>query len=65
MPRRSWPALLLLIALAAVLRAQSRNASLNCRITDPVKAVIVNANVAAINLGASALYETTTNCSAF
>ena len=61
MPRRSWPALLLLIALAPVLRAQSTNASLNGRITDSVKAVIVEANVAAINLGTNVRYETTTN----
>jgi len=61
MLRRSWPALLLIIALASVLRAQSTHASLNGRITDSVKAVIVNANVAAINLGTNARYETTTN----
>ena len=61
MLRRSWPALLLLIALAPVLRAQSTNASLNGRITDSVKAVIVKANVAAINLGTNVRYETTTN----
>ena len=61
MPRRSWLALLLLIAFAPVLRAQSTHASLNGRITDSVKAVIVNANVAAINLGTYVRYETTTN----
>ena len=61
MSRQSWPALLLLIAFAPVLGAQSTNASLNGRITDPVKAVIVKANVAAINLGTSVRYETTTN----
>ena len=61
MPRRSWPALLFLIALAPVLRAQSSNASLNGRTTDPDKAVIVKANVAAFNLGTNVRYETTTN----
>jgi porin len=61
MPRRSWPALLLVIALTPVLRAQSTHASLSGRITDPVKAVIVNANVAAINIGTNVRYETTTN----
>ncbi|HEV2827232.1 MAG TPA: carboxypeptidase regulatory-like domain-containing protein, partial [Pyrinomonadaceae bacterium] len=61
MPRRSWLALLLLVAFAPVLRAQSTNASVNGRITDSVKAVIVNADVAAINLGTNARYETTTN----
>ena len=61
MPRQFWAALLLLIAFAPVLRAQSTNASLNGCIIDPVKAVIVKANVAAINLGTSVRYETTTN----
>jgi len=61
MPRRFWPALLLLIALAPELRAQFTNASLNGRVTDSVKTVIVSANVAAINVGTNARYETTTN----
>jgi porin len=61
MPRRSWPILLLLIAFAPVLRAQSTNASLSGHITDPVRAVVVKANVAAINLGTNVRYETTTN----
>src|SRR4029077_6097266 len=61
MLKRSWPVLLLLIAFAPALRAQSTNASLNGRITDPVKAVIVKANVAAINLGTNVRYQTTTN----
>jgi len=61
MLKRSWPALLLLIALASVLRAQSMHASLNGRVTDSVRAVIVNANVAAINLGTNARYDTMTN----
>jgi hypothetical protein len=61
MPTRSWRALLLLIAFVLVVRAQSTNASLNGRITDSVKAVIVNANVAAINLGSNARYEAKTD----
>ena len=61
MLRRSWPALLLLIALAPALRAQSTSASLNGRITDSVDAVIVKANVTAIHLGTDVRYETTTN----
>ena len=61
MSRQYWPALLLLIAFAPGLRAQSSNASLNGRIRDSVKAVIVEANVAAINLGTNARYESTTN----
>jgi hypothetical protein len=47
--------------LASVLRSQSSNASLNGRITNSVNAVIVKANVAAINLGTNVRYETTTN----
>jgi Carboxypeptidase regulatory-like domain len=46
--------------LAPVLRAPSSKASLNGRITS-VKAVIVKANVAAINLGTNERCETTTN----
>src|SRR6185295_8610532 len=61
MPKRSWPVLLLLIAFVPVLRAQSTNTSLNGRVTDPVKAVVVKANVAAISLGTNVRYETTTN----
>ena len=61
MPRRSRHALLLLLALAPVVRAQSSNASLNGRIIDSVKAVIVKAHVALINLGTNVRSETTTN----
>jgi len=48
-------------ALASDLRAQSTNASLTGRITDPSKAVIVEAKVAAISAGTNSRYETTSN----
>ena len=54
-------AALLLLSLTSVLRAQSTNASLTGRVTDPQKALIVDANVAAISVGTNARYETTTN----
>jgi len=54
-------ALLFLAALASVLRAQSTNASLTGRVTDPAKAVIVGAKVVAISAGTNVRYETTTN----
>jgi len=47
--------------LASDLRAQSTNASLTGRITDPSKAVIVQAKVAAISAGTNSRYETTSN----
>jgi len=40
-----------------VLRAQSTNASITGRVTDPSKAVIANAKVAAINAGRNVRYE--------
>src|SRR5262249_2188509 len=54
-------ALLFLIALPCVLNGQSTNASLTGRITDPSRAVIVGARVAAINEETNVRYETTTN----
>ncbi len=54
-------ALLLLISFTSVLRAQSTNASLTGRVTDPQKALIVDAKVAAISAGTNIRYETTTN----
>src|SRR5262249_55293142 len=48
-------------ALASDLRAQSTNASLTGRITDPSKALIVGARIAAINTGTDSRYETTSN----
>jgi Carboxypeptidase regulatory-like domain/TonB dependent receptor len=53
-------AFFLLAALTSV-HAQSTNASLAGRVTDPAKALIVDARVAAISSGTNARYETTTN----
>src|SRR5262245_35991642 len=52
---------LLLASFTSVLRAQSTNASLTGRITDPSKAVIVDAKIAAISADTNLRYETTTN----
>src|SRR5499425_3015621 len=54
-------ALLFLVSVPSVLRAQSTSASLTGRITDPSKALIVDANVTAISAGTNFRYETTTN----
>jgi hypothetical protein len=61
--RRATTALLLLFLYSypAVLRAQSTNGSIAGRVTDPSKAVIVDAKVAAINTGSNARYEGATN----
>ena len=52
---------LLLTSFVPVLPAQSTNASLTGRITDPSKALIVDAKVAAISADTNVRYETTTN----
>ncbi len=52
---------LTLLSFTSVLRAQSTNASLTGRITDPSKALIVDAKVAAISAEKNIRYETTTN----
>jgi hypothetical protein len=54
-------AFLFLVSFSSVLRAQSTNAGLSGRITDPSKAVIVDAKVAAISVGTNVRYETATN----
>src|SRR5262249_46311316 len=54
-------AFFLLVLLAPVLRAQSTNASFTGRITDPAKALIVDAKVVALSNSTNARYETTTN----
>jgi outer membrane receptor protein involved in Fe transport len=51
------------ISCAGVLRAQSTNASITGRVTDPAKAVIADAKVAAINAGTNIRYEGATNSS--
>src|ERR1700688_814325 len=56
---RIVPALLLLFfsPYPAVLRAQSTNGSIAGRVTDPSKAVIADAKVAAVNAGTNVRYE--------
>jgi len=51
------------LLLACFLYAQSINASLWGRVTDPSKAVIVEAKVCAIDVGTNFRYETRTNFS--
>jgi hypothetical protein len=58
---RRLPALFLLVSFTPILRAQSTNASLTGRITDPSKALIADAKIAAISAGTNVHYETTTN----
>jgi Carboxypeptidase regulatory-like domain/TonB dependent receptor-like, beta-barrel len=54
-------ALLLLVSLTPVLRAQSTNASLTGRVTDPSKAVIADAKIAAVSNSTNIRYEATTS----
>src|SRR6266498_669074 len=54
-------AALLLLSLASALRAQSTNASLTGRVSDPQKALIVDAKVAVISAGTNVRAEITTN----
>jgi len=54
-------ALLLVVSLVSVLRAQSTGASLTGHITDPSKALIVDAKIAAINQSTNIIYEAATN----
>jgi hypothetical protein len=49
------------LACTGVLRAQSTNASITGRVTDPSKALIVGAKVAAVSSGTSFRYEAVTN----
>src|SRR5580700_10871180 len=62
---RRAPALvvLFLISYSSVLRAQSTNASITGRVTDPSKALIADAKIIAINTATNFRYETTTNAS--
>ena len=58
------PALLLVLLLflyPCALRAQTTNASITGRVTDPSKAVIEEAKVAAVNTGTNFRHESTTN----
>jgi len=54
-------ALLFLMWPPSVLQAQSTNASVTGRITDPSKALIADARITAISSGTNARYETTSN----
>ena len=56
-------ACVLLIFSSAGLRAQSTNASLTGRITDPSKGAIGDAKIAAISTATNVRYETTSNSS--
>jgi hypothetical protein len=58
------PALLVVLLLSlypCALRAQTTNGSITGRVTDPSKATIPDAKVAAINAGTNFRYETITN----
>jgi Carboxypeptidase regulatory-like domain/TonB dependent receptor len=54
---------LLLFPLMAPVRAQSTNASLNGRVTDPSQALVAGARVAAVSDGTNLRYEALTNAS--
>jgi hypothetical protein len=54
---------ILVVLGVSLLRAQSTNATLTGRITDPSKAVIADAKIAAISVGTNLRYESTTNSS--
>src|SRR6266436_7977333 len=56
-------ACLFLVFSSSVLRAQSTNASLTGRITDPSKGAIADAKIGAVRAGTNIRYETTTNTS--
>ena len=58
---RAALALLLVASFTSVLHAQSTNASISGRITDPSKAVIADAKVAAIDADTNVRYEGATN----
>ena len=56
-------ATLLLVSLTAFLHSQSTSASLTGRITDPSKALVGNAAIAAISAGTNVRYATLANLS--
>src|SRR5215813_6736277 len=59
--RRTSTLVVFLLISAALLRAQSTNASLTGRVSDPSKARIVGARVTAVSVGTNSRYETTSN----
>jgi hypothetical protein len=52
---------LFFVSFSGVLHAQTTDASLTGRVTDPQKAIIVDAKVTAINVGTNVPYEATSN----
>src|SRR4051794_36687982 len=54
---------LFVVLISAPVRAQSTSASITGRITDPSKALVANAAIAAINNGTNSRYATITNAS--
>ena len=60
-PHRVFPTLLFALLFSIALDAQSTNASLTGRITDPRKAVIAEATVTVINTGTGIHYQGLTN----
>ncbi len=61
MGRASVVAVVLLILSRPGVRAQSINASLTGRVTDPSKALVADAKIAAIRIDSNVRYDTTTN----
>src|SRR5260370_6682974 len=62
MVRRSVPAVMFLVLLcAAVVRAQSTNATITGFVTDPQKALVAGAKVTVINMDTNLRYTSTTN----
>ena len=61
MRRVAVVSILFFAACGGILRAQSTNASIAGRLTDPSKAAIVGAKVAAIDAGTNARDEGATN----
>ena len=59
--RRGSAFVFLFLTAFTCIRAQSTSASLSGRITDPAKALLVDAKVAAISASTNFAYETTTN----
>jgi hypothetical protein len=59
--RRAALVVVFLLAVAGAADSQSTGASITGRVTDPTKAVILNANIRAINAGTNVSYTGTTN----
>jgi Carboxypeptidase regulatory-like domain/TonB dependent receptor len=59
----AFTGVLAVVLCSPILRAQSTNASITGRVTDPSKALMVGAKVAAVSSGTSFRYEAVTNAS--